>query len=92
MVPHEWQEETVEGTFLGTWNRYRCINCGGIAVDIWFKGTGIPKKVKIEGAPVYLTDDCLESLKIMQTFWEKEGNKKNKKQNINPLYKRGKKK
>lgn len=90
MVEHEWVEQEVDGGYVGTYDIYYCKNCGGQIVDIFWNNKKVnrPRRVRIPGTNVYLTNDCEESLKIMQTYWEKEGKKKPPLS----LYKRKKKK
>ena len=77
-MEHEWEEEEHDGGSIGHYSIYRCKNCGGVVVDLFFYGRGKPKRIIVGGSipRKYLTQDCLESLKIMQTYWEKEGKKK----------------
>ena len=83
MIEHEWVKEEVDGFYLGSFEIARCKNCGGIAIErMSFFGTKV-KKIKIPSTNKYLTEDCEESLKIMQTYWEKASKKKS-------LYRRSK--
>lgn len=75
-MEHEWETDEINGGPAGFYTLYRCKNCGGVVGDLFFNPLNKPKKIRIPGAGIYLTQDCLESLKIMQTYWEKQTKKK----------------
>ena len=92
MREHEWIEEERETNFIGTWTIKRCINCGGICVDIFRKNVNKPRRIKLEGSDVYLPQDCEEAERITQEHWQKQGNNKEKYKQFRELYKKDKNK
>lgn len=73
MLQHEWDIEYIEDFLFGPVYAFRCINCGAYSRSF---NKRYPKRIIIEGTDVSLTKDCLESLKILQTYWEKISKKK----------------
>lgn len=83
MKEHEWEEHRMDGGPIGEFKYYVCKNCGAGIGDLFYKPGKKPRKIKIigsntgrVGSTVYLTDDCEESQKRIQTYWEKETKKK----------------
>lgn len=84
MKEHEWEEfHVISKDGIGDFVFYVCKNCGAGIGDIFYKPGRKPKRIKILGSnigrigsTVYLTDDCEESQKRIQTYWEKETKKK----------------
>ena len=92
MKEHEWITEERETNFIGSWTINRCVNCGGISVDLFRRKTNRPRKIKLEGSDLYLPQDCDEAQKITQEYWQKQGNNKEKYKQFRELYKNEKKK
>lgn len=82
MRQHEWEEYSEDAGPIGEWSYYICKNCGAAIVDLFYKPGRKPRKIVILGSrykgasAVYLSDDCEESEKRIQQYWEKETKKK----------------
>lgn len=72
-MEHEWIEEIYDGGYIGYFTNIICKNCGALIIDLRYTLSlnKKPKHIVIPGTRVYLTDDCEQSLKMMQTYWEK---------------------
>ena len=73
MVQHEWEVEWVEDFLFGPIYTFRCKNCGAFSRSF---NKNNPRRIVIETTDVPLSDDCLESLKVLQTYWERITKKK----------------
>jgi hypothetical protein len=76
MLQHEWEEYEFDGGSIGIYTITYCKNCGGMMANLFLNKNGKPPRIRIPGTYVYLPQDCLQSQKMLQTYWEKEGKNK----------------